>query len=58
MLDNRISPGKSARDLGWLRLKIPVFMRFRGHSRLDFGCPNESLTARSEHQQQTEELMQ
>jgi hypothetical protein len=57
MLDNRNFPEKSASDLGWLSLKMPVFMRFRGHSRRDFGCPNGSLTARSEHQQQTEELM-
>jgi hypothetical protein len=56
-LDNRNFPEKSASDLGWLSPKISVFLRLRGRSRRDFGCANGSLTARSEHQQQTEELM-
>jgi hypothetical protein len=58
MADNRIFPEKSASDLGWLRQKPPVFLRFPRHAWQEFGCPNGSLTARSEHQQQTEELMQ
>jgi hypothetical protein len=56
-LDNRNFPEKSTSDLGWLRLKRQFFLRFRDRSRRDFGCPNGSLTARSGHQQQTEELM-